>query len=194
MKPAVSTTDSDPTESLNRRRLERIQTYRKHPECALIRDGARTVQARYAPSDPLHSEVELGLGYGVKVPVGVHRALGGLHDFPNPGDILCSALAACADSTLRQIAGQLDVEITKLTVTVAGEVDVRGTLCVSREAPVAFQQMNVRVDLELAPGTMPKLEAKLLAAAEHCCVVLQTLRNGVPVTVQLNDADSRRQS
>jgi len=41
---------------------------------------------------------------------------------------------------------------------------------------------------------MPKLEAKLLAAAEHCCVVLQTLRNGVPVTVELNDADSRGQS
>lgn len=32
---------------------------------------------------------------------------------------------------------------------------------------------------------MPKLEAKLVAAAEHCCVVLQTLRNGVPVTVEL---------
>ncbi|MBW2190128.1 MAG: OsmC family peroxiredoxin [Deltaproteobacteria bacterium] len=194
MKLAVSTTDSSPTESLNRRRLQHIQTYRKHPECAMIQDGARTVQTRYAPGDPLHSEVELGLGYGMKVPVGVHRALGGLHDFPNPGDILCSALAACADSTLRQIAGQLDVEITKLTITVAGDVDLRGTLCVSRETPVGFQQMNVRVDLELAPGTMPKLEAKLLAAAEHCCVVLQTLRNGVPVTVELNDTDSRGQS
>ncbi len=186
MKAAVSTPEPNPTASLNRRRLERIQTYRKHPDCALIQDGARTVQTRYAPSDPLHSEVELGLGYGVKVPVGVHRALGGLHDFPNPGDILCSALAACADSTLRQIAGQLDVEITKLTVTVAGDIDVRGTLCVSKETPVGFQQMNVRVDLELAPGTMPKLEAKLLAAAEHCCVVLRTLRNGVPVTIELN--------
>jgi len=193
MKPAVSTADSNPTESLNRSRVERIQTYRKHPECAMIQDGARTVQTRYAPTDPLHTEVELGLGYGVKVPVGVHRALGGLHDFPNPGDILCSALAACADSALRQIAGQLAVEITKLTVTVAGDVDVRGTLCVSKEAPVGFQQMNVRVDLELAPGTMPKLEAKLVAAAEHCCVVLQTLRNGVPVTVELNNANARPQ-
>lgn len=190
MKAAISTTDSTPIESLNRRRLERIQTYRKHPECAMIQDGARTTQARYAPSDPLHSEVELGLGYGVKVPVGVHRGLGGLHDFPNPGDILCSALAACADSSLRQIAGQLDIEITKLTVSVAGDIDLRGTLCVSKETPVGFQQMSVRVDLELAPGTMPKLEAKLLAAAEHCCVVLQTLRNGVPVTIELSDASA----
>ena len=59
MKPAVSTADSNPTESLNRRRVERIQTYRKHPECAMIQDGARTVQTRYAPTDPLHTEVEL---------------------------------------------------------------------------------------------------------------------------------------
>jgi len=71
---------------------------------------------------------------------------------------------------------------------------VRGTLCVSRETPVGFQQMTVRVDLELAPGTVPKLEAKLLAAAEHCCVVLQTLRNGVPVTIELNNTDSGEQS
>ena len=194
MEPAVSTTDSNPTQSLNRRRLQRIQTYREHPECAMIQDGARTGQARYAPTDPLHSEVELGLGYGVKAPVGVHRALGGLHDFPNPGDILCSALAACADSTLRQIAGQLDVEITKLAVTVSADVDVRGTLCVSRETPVGFQRMNVRVDLEVAPGTTRKLEAKLLAAAEHCCVVLQTLRNGVPVTLEIKGAGAGGQS
>jgi hypothetical protein len=40
---------------------------------------------------------------------------------------------------------------------------------------------------------MPKLEAKLVAAAEHCCVVLQTLRNGVPATVELNNANARPQ-
>jgi uncharacterized OsmC-like protein len=103
----------------------------------MIQDGARTAQTRYAPSDPLHSEVEIGLGYGVKAPVGVHRALGGLHDFPNPGDILCAALAACTDSTIRQIAGQLHVDIRSLEVSVAGNVDVRGTLCVSQEVPVS---------------------------------------------------------
>jgi len=52
---------------------------------------------------------------------------------------------------------------------------------------------SAALDLELAPGTMPKLEAKLAAAAEHCCVVLQTLRNGVPVTVELNNANARPQ-
>jgi uncharacterized OsmC-like protein len=174
---------------MNRRRGALIRTYRKHPERAMIQDGARTAQTRYAPSDPLHSEVEIGLVYGVKEAVGVHRGLGGLHDFPNPGDMLCAALAVCTDSTIRQIAGQLHVEIRTLEVSVAGEIDLRGTLCVSREVPVGFQHMGVSVRLELGPDTPPRMKAKLFAAAEHCCVVLQTLREGVPVTLELSTGD-----
>lgn len=184
--PAIES--SSPGELMNQRRSALIRTYRKEPELAMIQDGARTTQTRYAPSDPLHGEVEIGLGYGVKTPVGVHRGLGGLHDFPNPGDILCSALAACADSTIRQIAGQLDVEILALEVTVAGGIDLRGTLCVTQEVPVGFQHMRVSVRLELGPDTQPRMKDKLLAAAEHCCVVLRTLREGVPVTIELDIA------
>jgi uncharacterized OsmC-like protein len=32
------------------------------------------------------------------------------------------------------------------------------------------------------------MKDKLLAAAEHCCVVLRTLREGVPVTIELDIA------
>ena len=32
---------------------------------------------------------------GEVLPVGVHGAIGGPHDAPTPGDILCSALVAC---------------------------------------------------------------------------------------------------
>jgi uncharacterized OsmC-like protein len=184
--PAIE--PSSPGELMNQRRAALIRTYRKQPERAMIQDGARTVQTRYAPTDPLHSEVEIGLGYGVTTPVGVHRGLGGLHDFPNPGDILCSALAACADSTIRQIAGQLNVEVRALEVSVAGDIDLRGTLCVSSEVPVRFQQMSVSVRLELGPNTPPRMKEKLLAASEHCCVVLRTLRQGVPVKIELDDA------
>lgn len=185
MTATAATTELSPTEFLNQRRRARIRSYRNEPERAMIQDGARTSQTTYALDDPLHSEVEIGIGYGVSAPVGVHRALGGLHDFPNPGDILCSALAACADSTIRQIAGQLNVKLQTLNVSVTGDVDVRGTLCVTQGVPVGFQQMRVSVELEVAPGTSPRTAAKLVAAAEHCCVVLQTLRHGVPVKIEL---------
>jgi hypothetical protein len=32
------------------------------------------------------------------------------------------------------------------------------------------------------------MKDKLLAASEHCCVVLRTLRQGVPVTIELDTA------
>ena len=41
--------------------------------------------------------------------------------------------------------------------------------------------MNVDIDLEPVEGTDPDKVDRLLMAAEYCCVVLQTLRNGVPI-------------
>ena len=64
---------------------------------------------------------------GVRVPVGVHRAVGGLHDAPTPGDLLCAALAACQDSTFRMIANLMNIELEDLTVDVTGR-----STCVGR--------------------------------------------------------------
>lgn len=73
---------------------------------------------------------------------GIHRAVGGYHDAPNPGDILCAALASCLDSTIRIIADRLGITLTSLEVDVTAEVDVRGTLVVNRDIPVGFQAMR----------------------------------------------------
>ena len=113
---------------------------------------------------------------------GVHAAVGGPHDAPTPGDLLCAALAACLDSTLRMVANLLGVELESLQVTVTGDVDVRGTLVVDREVPVGFQAMRCQVALRPRAGTDPALAARLEAAAEHSYVVLQTLRR--PPTIE----------
>ena len=120
--------------------------------------------------------------------VGIHRAVGGYHDLPNPGDILCAALAACFHSTLRIIADRLEIPIADLEVTTRAEVDVRGTLLVDRNVPVGFQQIKCQVRLQPAANVSPPEKVKMLqAAAEHSCVVLQTLRNGVPVQTQFDE-------
>ena len=64
------------------------------------------------------------------VPVGVHRAVGGLHDAPTPGDMQCAALAACQDSAVRMVANRLGAEILSL--------EVRGALGIDAEVPVGF--------------------------------------------------------
>jgi uncharacterized OsmC-like protein len=147
--------------------------YNAEPEGALVIDCARAVGND--PDDPFHSIVMPMPQCGVAVPVGVHRAVGGLHDAPTPGDILCAALAACQDSSVRMVANILGITLESLEVEVTGDVDVRGTLAMNSEVPVGFRAMRCAVRLKAREGTDPRLLEKLRIAAERSCVVQQTL-------------------
>ena len=129
-------------------------------------------------------------GCGATLPVGVHSALGGVHDAPTPGDILCAALAACQDSSVRMVANLLGVELEFLEVSVAGDVDVRGAMMVDRTVPVGFQAMRCNVQMRVKAGTDPRLVGKLEAAAEQSCVVLQTLRAPPRIETQFDTCSS----
>ena len=163
------------------------ERYRIAANEAYIVDSAKTV--RDGSEDPFHSTVAPGDGYGALWRVGIHRAVGGFHDLPNPGDILCAALASCLHSTLRIIADRLEIPIASLEVSTWAEVDVRGTLLVDRDVPVGFQQMKCQVRLDVADNVPPEKVKMLLAAAEHSCVVLQTLRNAVRVQTHFNQGE-----
>ena len=154
--------------------------YKASPETALVSDHARTGGSD--PRDPFHATVEPMTGCGVTVPVGVHRAVGGPHDAPTPGDILCAALAACQDSAVRMVANMLGVELEFLEVEVTADADVRGAMAMDRQVPVGFQAMRCDVRLRAKEGTSAEVLEKLRVAAERCCVVQQTLRN--PPAVQ----------
>lgn len=155
--------------------------YKETPTLAMVTDHARTCGAD--PADPFHSAVAPMDGCGVFIPVGVHRAVGGLHDAPTPGDLLCAALAACQDSAVRMVANRLGVEILSLQVRVSAQVDVRGTLGIE-DVPVGFQSMTCDIDLTVREGTPDKLLKSLQLAAQRCCVVQQTLYHPPPVTTR----------
>ena len=162
--------------------------YQAEPGPAQITDRARAV--RGAELDPFHGRVVAGTRGGESVlSIGAHAAVGGYHDQPNPGDMLCAALAACFDSTLRMIANRLGVRLTRLEVEVAADVDVRGALMVDRDVPVGFSAMRCHVDLATAEGTPADLTEAMIASAEHCCIVMNTLRGGVPVTTDVHRTD-----
>lgn len=179
--------------------------YREVPEDAMITDVARTTGNGRV--DAFHGHVNFGRStggatvvdgqpvdlddeeYDVELPIGIHHAVGGDHDLPNPGNLLCAALAACLDSTIRMIANRLDIVLSSLEVEVTAEADVRGTLVVDRDVPVQFQSMKCAISVEPAEDTNPRLLNKLISAAEYSCVNLQTLRSGVPVETDLNVSD-----
>lgn len=153
--------------------------YVNDPTKAQVIDQAKTINTN--PSDPFHAMVNPMPGSGVDLPVGVHHAVGGLHDAPTPGDILCAALAACQDSTIRMIANILGIELEHLEVEVKADVDVRGTMMIDHRVPVGFQSLSCEVRLSAKAGTNKKLIEKLETVSQQCCVVQQTLNNPPPI-------------
>jgi|SRR4030095_14579932 uncharacterized OsmC-like protein len=159
------------------------ERYRRFPAEAQITDGAQTVNA--CGGDAFHGVVVPANGADAPLCFGVHRAVGGFHDYPNPGDLLSAALAACFDSTLRMIAEHLGIRLTMLEVSVEAECDVRGCLLVEPDVPVGFQRMRCRVRVQADDDADDRKIQMLVAAAERSCVVMQTLRNGVTVEAEV---------
>ena len=103
------------------------------------------------------------------------------------GDMLLESLAACAGVTLSAVATAIGVRIDGGTVNVEGDLDFRGTLGVSKEAPVGFHEIRLRFDLQTDAEEAELVT--LIDLTERYCVVLQTLRNGPRVSVFRTSAD-----
>jgi len=115
------------------------------------------------------------------VEAGLHPATGGSGLQACSGDMLLEALAACAGVTLRAVATSLEIPVRGGSVEVEGDLDFRGTLGVSKEVPVGFREIRVRLDLD--SDATPEQLATLQKLTERYCVVLQTLRSPPAVSV-----------
>src|SRR5205085_7489373 len=104
---------------------------------------------------------------------GLHPLTGGDGSLLCSGDMLLEALAACAGVTLRAVSTSLDIPVAGGSVTVEGDLDFRGTLGVERDAPVGFEAIRLRFELD-TPASPEQLDT-LLRLTERYCVVLQTL-------------------
>lgn len=153
--------------------------YKANPDLAMVTDRASTCSTDVA--DPFHSFVIPKGGDNNAWPVGVHSAVGGPYDAPCPGDLLCAALAACQDSSIRLVAANMGIELTALEVHVRGVVDIRGALGIQKDVPVGFQSITCDVHLQAKTGTSPETLHVLRVAAERCCVVMRTLQAPPPV-------------
>lgn len=121
----------------------------------------------------LSCEVETEAG---KAEAGLHPATGGDGSKACSGDMLLQALVACAGVTLKSVATAMGIELRNGTVKAEGLLDFRGTLGVSREAPVGFKEITLNFDLE-TDAEQSKID-KLIELTERYCVVYQTLQQG----------------
>lgn len=160
------------------------ESYIRQPAAAQITDHATTRCDRIRPEDPLYTEVEFGDVNRSRLPVSLHKGVGGLSDLPVPGELFSAAIAGCLDSTIRVIANMFGLQIETLEVNVEADVDLRGTLRIDPKVQTAFQ--DIRVTVNLVPVTnvpKPHLDA-IIAAAEQSCVVLQTLRTPPRISIK----------
>jgi uncharacterized OsmC-like protein len=151
------------------------QHYREQPASALI-----TLSARGNLDEDITCSVETGKAL---VRAGLHPATGGDGLMACSGDMLLQALVACAGVTLRAVATALDIPVRGGAVVAEGDLDFRGTLGVSREAPVGFANIRLRFELD-TDATSEQLQ-NLLLLTERYCVVYQTLRRAPEVTLRI---------
>jgi uncharacterized OsmC-like protein len=147
--------------------------YRQRPETALV-----TLRAEGRIGEGVTCKVETGKAL---VEAGLHPATGGDGIGACSGDMLLEALVACAGVTLSAVATALGIPLRDATVRAEGDLDFRGTLGVSKDVPVGFEQIRLQFDLDTDAGE--EQLATLLRLTERYCVVYQTLNHPAKIDV-----------
>jgi uncharacterized OsmC-like protein len=150
------------------------ERYRHEPDAAQI-----TLRAVGTFADGAMS-CSVDIGRAVYA-AGAHPGVGGSGASACSGDLLLGALAACAQITTQMIAANMGLDDATVSVTVEGDLDLRGTLGTA-DVPVGFTA--IRVQFSFA-GAVPddRLE-RLRERTERYCVVLQTLLSPPPIEVR----------
>ena len=141
--------------------------YRQNPTSSQI-----TLTARGTQTDaPISCSVDLGRAiYNAEA----HKGVGGAGTGACSGDLLLGALAACAQITCQMVAAAMGIPAESIDVTVDGDLDLSGTLGLSKEAPVGFQGIRCTFNVR-APEATPEQLTALRTKTEQYCVVMQTL-------------------
>ena len=153
--------------------------YRENPEEALV-----TLRAHGRLGDEAIS-CSVATGKAL-VEAGLHPATGGDGSLACSGDMLLQALVACAGVTLRAVATSLRIPVAGGTVRAEGDLDFRGTLAVSKDAPVGFR--SIRLVFELDTDASAEQVETLVSLTERYCVVYQALAHPAEMTVSAGDA------
>jgi uncharacterized OsmC-like protein len=143
------------------------ERYRCDPESSRITLKASGEQT----ATPLTCSVDIGRAvYAAEA----HAGTGGPGTGACSGDLLLGALAACSQITCQLVATAIGIPAERISVTVEGDLDLRGTLGVSKEVPVGFENIRVRFDVDAPAATADQLRT-LREKTEQYCVVFQTL-------------------
>jgi uncharacterized OsmC-like protein len=134
-----------------------------------------------AQSDQTNTPIACSVEVGQKIfEAQAHSGVGGPGTAACSGDLLLGALAACAQLTCQLVATAMGIPFNHIRVAVDGEMDLSGTLGISKQVPVGFQDIHARFDIDAPEATAEQLAA-LKEKTEQYCVVMQTLMQPPPI-------------
>ena len=141
--------------------------YRSEPGSSRI-----TLRARGSQTEtPISCSVDIGRAvYEAQA----HAGVGGPGTAACSGDLLLGALAACAEVTCQMVAEAMGISAERIEVEVEGDLDLAGTLGVSKDVPVGFERIRTKFDVVAPEATEEQLDI-LRRKTEQYCVIFQTL-------------------
>ena len=155
------------------------EKYRNEPGSSRI-----TLRAHGSESEsPIACSVEVGQKL---LAAQAHQGVGGAGTAACSGDLLLGALAACAQLTCQLVATAMGIPVEHIRVDVDGEMDLAGTLGISKDVPVGFEDIHATFEID-APEATPEQLAALREKTEQYCVVMQTLIKPPKIRTSWND-------
>ena len=134
-----------------------------------------------AHSDQVDTPIACSVEVGQKLfEAQAHSGVGGPGTAACSGDLLLGALAACAQLTCQLVATAMGIPFEHIRVDVEGQMDLSGTLGISKDVPVGFQDIHARFDVR-APDATPEQLAVLKEKTEQYRVVMHTLLKPPPI-------------
>ena len=149
------------------------------------------------------SSSSLSAGLRSDISIREHRAivdeptaLGGDDAGPNPIELILAALGSCQEITYKAFATAMDIELTRVSVELEGDIDLRGFFAVDDSIRAGYQAIRGTVHIESSAA--PEQIEQLRQVVNTHCPVLDMLTTPVPVVLELDHigaaavADQRR--
>jgi uncharacterized OsmC-like protein len=102
---------------------------------------------------------------------------------PTPVEYVLHALAACLTAGIANVAAARGVNLTEVSSTVEGDIDLLGILGLSDEVRNGYQQ--IRVSFQLKGDDADKLR-QVVEQSRKRSAVFDIITNGVPVSIEVD--------
>lgn len=107
----------------------------------------------------------------------------GADNAPTPVEYVLHALAACLTAGIANIAAARGVNLTEVSSTVEGDIDLLGILGLANDVRNGYQQIKVSFTLR---GDEPEKLHSVVEQSRRRSAVYDVVTNGVPVSIDVD--------